>query len=419
MDQEQGVTVFDHVMPEKNNPFSNRNFLYLFIGALFSSPGYYVYLIGSEWLMLSITGNRFYFGMLFVSASIPRLIFMMYGGAAADRLNKRTILFLSDLSRAAMVSVLLVLVWFDAVAAWHLIILSVFFGISDAFSHPSMNSLVAEILPKELLQRGNGTLQMTQQLSPIIGPAAGGTLIVTIGFKGIFTAAAVMLVIAAWTVARITLMQEEASQESKQSIFHDIKTGFNYVKSNNLLLSVMSMAFLVNFFITGPLSMGIPLLVKDVYQANALGLTAMEMALGIGALGGALLMTVLKSVKRPGLLVLYGLLVQTALFTLLGVVPSLLFAIPLLFAIGMLMQVVNIPILTVVQSKTDARMLGRVMSLLMTVATGLVPVSYFVTSLIIGSGTGIGSIILYAGLAVCLIAILSFNLKELRTLAYD
>ncbi|WP_070119952.1 MFS transporter [Bacillus marinisedimentorum] len=419
MKQEQAVSRLDPITAKKENPFADRNFLYLFIGALFSSPGYYVYLIGSEWLMLSITGNRFYFGMLFVAASIPRLIFMMYGGAAADRLNKRTILFISDLSRAFLVSVLLVLVWLDAAAAWHLIVLSVFFGISDAFSHPSMNSLVAEILPKESLQRGNGTLQMTQQLSPIIGPAAGGTLIVTIGFKGIFTVAAVILVIAAWTVARIKLVQEEGTPESKKGIFHDIKLGFNYVKQNNLLLSVMSMAFLLNFFITGPLSMGIPLLVKDVYQENALGLTAMEMAFGIGALGGALLMTVMKSVKRPGLLVLYALLVQTALFTLLGVVPSLLFAVPLLFVIGILMQVVNIPILTVVQSKTDPRMLGRVMSLLMTVATGLVPVSYLVTSLIIGAGAGIGSIIFFAGLAVCIVSILSFSLKELRIFTYD
>ncbi|GGB51672.1 hypothetical protein GCM10011409_31550 [Lentibacillus populi] len=38
----------------------NRNFLFLFLAALFSAPGYYVYLIGAEWLMLTITDNRFY-----------------------------------------------------------------------------------------------------------------------------------------------------------------------------------------------------------------------------------------------------------------------------------------------------------------------------------------------------------------------
>ncbi|WP_259343689.1 hypothetical protein [Oceanobacillus picturae] len=58
----------------------NRNFILLFLSAFLSSPGYYVYLIGAEWLMLSLSENRFYFGMLFLAASIPRLLLLSFGG---------------------------------------------------------------------------------------------------------------------------------------------------------------------------------------------------------------------------------------------------------------------------------------------------------------------------------------------------
>lgn len=67
--------------------FKNRNFLLLFISSLFSAPGYYVYLIGAEWLMLTLSENRFYFGMLFFAASVPRLLLLALGGIVADRFN--------------------------------------------------------------------------------------------------------------------------------------------------------------------------------------------------------------------------------------------------------------------------------------------------------------------------------------------
>ncbi|MFD1037673.1 MFS transporter [Virgibacillus byunsanensis] len=95
--------------------FKKRNFVLLFISALFSSPGYFVYLIGAEWLMLSLTDNRFYFGMLFLAASIPRLLLLTTGGLVADRFNKRTILFFSDLSRALLILALIIFIMTDSI----------------------------------------------------------------------------------------------------------------------------------------------------------------------------------------------------------------------------------------------------------------------------------------------------------------
>src|SRR5690625_1630305 len=95
--------------------FKNRNFITLFIATLISSPGYYIYLIGAEWLMLTLHDNRFYFGMLFVAASIPRLLFLSVGGVVADRFSKSKILFFSDLTRALLIGAILILVFTETV----------------------------------------------------------------------------------------------------------------------------------------------------------------------------------------------------------------------------------------------------------------------------------------------------------------
>lgn len=191
----------------------NRNFMFLFIAALFSSPGYYVYLIGAEWLMLTLSDNRFYFGMLFLAASIPRLLLLTVGGLVADRFNKRTVLFISDATRALLILILIFLVLTDVVTAFHLIVLAALFGISDAFSYPALNSLTPTLLEEDQLQRGNSLIQMTTQISPIIGPALGGGMIALLGFEGVFSIALGMLVLSALAVLFISLPKDEVEVE--------------------------------------------------------------------------------------------------------------------------------------------------------------------------------------------------------------
>src|SRR5690625_5938483 len=92
-----------------------------------------MYLIGVEWLMLTIHDDRSDFGMLFFAASIPRLIFLTTGGLVADRFNKRLIVFLSDIVRAVLIILLIVFVVTDSLSAMHLISLAVFFVIAADF----------------------------------------------------------------------------------------------------------------------------------------------------------------------------------------------------------------------------------------------------------------------------------------------
>src|SRR5690625_7509243 len=100
-----------------------------------------MYLIGVEWLMLTIHDDRSVFGMLFFAASISRLIFLTTGGLVADRFNKRLIVFLSDIVRAALIILLIDLVVTDSVSAMHLICLGLYVEIVDAVSHPALSDL--------------------------------------------------------------------------------------------------------------------------------------------------------------------------------------------------------------------------------------------------------------------------------------
>lgn len=395
--------------------FKNRNFIFLFIAALFSAPGYYVYLIGVEWLMLTIDENRFFFGMLFLAASIPRLLLLTTGGIVADRFNKRTIIFLSDVSRALLIVVLIILLWKDAVTAYHLIGLAALFGISDAFSYPAINSLTPTILSDQQLQRGNSFIQMTTQISPILGPALGGALIAFLGFIGVFSVACIMLLLSAIAVLFIRLNEQE-TEEEKPSPWTDLKEGFQYARKNDLIITIVILAFFINFFFAGPLSMGIPIIVKDIFQGEVASLATVQTAMGIGALIGAAVLASYQ-LKKPGIAMISGLIVLGIIYTLTGFSVHLYLTTIFVAIMSFMTQLINIPLITMLQRTTEKRMLGRMMSFLMTASTGLVPVSYMVTSLLIVAGVGIQTIMIVSGLIVTILAI--YQLRNKKILTYE
>ncbi|MUK90091.1 MFS transporter [Ornithinibacillus sp. L9] len=394
--------------------FKNRNFILLLVSALFSSPGYYVYLIGAEWLMLSINDNRFYFGMLFFAASVPRLLLLTTGGLIADRFNKRTILFCSDFSRAILIAILLSFIWMDSITAVHLIILAACFGISDAFSYPAMNSLTPVLLEDEQLQRGNSFMQMTTQISPILGPALGGTLIALLGFKGVFTVALVMLLLASVAVLFIRLKEDKKDAE-RPSPWEDFKEGWNYARKNELVVSIVVMAFFLNFFFSGPLTIGIPIMVKDVFHGDAVNLATVQTSLGIGALIGAIVLATIK-LKKPGFIMIGGLIALGVIYTITGFSIHIYLTAVLVALMTFTTQFVNIPLITMLQQTTDKHMLGRMMSFLMTVSTGFVPVSFVVTSVLIAIGISIQTIIIVSGIIITLIAI--YNMRNKKILGF-
>lgn len=412
----KNIKVVEEVGIEKKSIFKNKNFIALFIAALFSSPGYYVYLIGVEWLMLTINDNRFFFGMLFIAASIPRLLLLALGGIVADRFNKRTIVFISDMSRALLIGILIIFILTDSVTAYHLIVLAMLFGISDAFSYPAIGSLTPMILEEDQLQKGNSVIQMTTQISPILGPALGGSLIALLGFVGVFSVAAAMLILSGIAVLFIQIKQEKDLEEEeateKRSALEDLKAGFSYMRKNELIVRIVILAFFLNFLFVGPIAMGLPILIKDILAADVIGLATVETSMGVGALLGALLLT-LYTLKRPGIIVISALTGLGILYTLTGLANSVLMTAILVGIMGLLIQILNIPIMTMMQQVTDKNMLGRMMSFFMTVSTGLVPVSFLITSILIGFQINIQTIMFVSGIMITILAIFQFRNKQI------
>lgn len=366
--------------------WGNRNYRFFLTAALISSPGYFIYIIAVEWLMLTMYESRSYLGMMLFASTFARLLFTIYGGIIADRLNRKLVVLISQWSELLLIASILACYLTDTLTPIFLIIVSFLYGIMDAFSGPAHSSMIVSITDKDSLQRANGLLRMAGQYSLIIGPLIGSTLIISIGFTGVFSFCLAMLLISSLLIACIRTPPQQVESTRSTTPWEDFRASFAYVRGHHILPITTGIGFLMNFFIAGPMGVMIPIMARDILQGSAFVLACLQISLGIGFIQGALTTSLCKTFVRPGIIMLCFLAVVVLGYSALGFIHQFALAVCALFAIGYSIQLSNIPIFTYIQKTTEARMLGKVTAIMTSVSTALTPLSLALMSYLLHLG---------------------------------
>lgn len=396
--------------------WGNRNYRFFLTAALISSPGYFIYIIAVEWLMLTMYESRSYLGMMLFASTFARLLFMIYGGIIADRLNRRLVVLISQWSEMLLIASILACYLTDTLTPIFLIIVSFLFGIMDAFSGPAHSSMIVSITDKDSLQRANGLLSMAGQYSLIVGPLIGSTLIVTIGFAGVFLFCMATLLISSLLITCVRIPPQQVESTRPTTPWEDFRASLAYVRGHRILPFIIGIGFLMNFFIAGPMGVMIPIMARDILQGSAFVLACLQISLGIGFILGALTTSLCKTFVRPGLVMLCFMVVVVLGYTALGFIHQFALAICALFAIGYSIQFTNIPISTYIQKTTEPHMLGKVTAIRTSLATALTPLSLALMSYLLHVGVELQSVVRVYGICLMLIAAGAFCITPLRTL---
>ncbi|PZM62865.1 MFS transporter [Paenibacillus dendritiformis] len=397
--------------------WGNRNYRFFLTAALISSPGYFIYIIAVEWLMLTMYESRSYLGMMLFASTFARLLFTIYGGIIADRLNRKLVVLISQWSELLLIASILACYLTDTLTPIFLIIVSFLFGIMDAFSGPAHSSMIVSITDKDSLQRANGLLRMAGQYSLIIGPLIGSTLIISIGFTGVFLFCMAMLLISSLFIACVRTSPQQVESTRSTTPWEDFRASLAYVRGHRILPITTGIGFLMNLFIAGPMGVMIPIMARDILQGSAFVLACLQISLGIGFILGALTTSLCKTFVRPGLIMLCFLAVVVLGYSELGFIHQFALAVCALFAIGYSIQLSNIPIFTYIQKTTEPHMLGKVTAIMTSVSTALTPLSLALMSYLLHLGVELQSVVRVNGICLMLITAGAFCITPLRTLS--
>ena len=360
------------------HPLQIRYFRNLWIGATVSLLGDQFYFVALPWLALQITGSGLALGTILMVAAIPRAAFMLMGGVLSDRTSPRRILLSTAGSRTVLVAAVAALVYWHAVRLWHLYVLGAAFGFADAFAFPAMQALLPQLVGTDQLAAANALMSGSTQFSMIGGPAPAGLIMKRWGMAWAFLVDALSFF---FILAPLYWLPEtrpaRAPGQPRKSVAHELLEGIRYVLGDPALRSFLILVAALNLALGGPLLVGLATLAKLRFSSPAAFGTLLS-SLATGGLIGTLLPAIFKYRKRRGITML---LVTTNLGIGMAVIGFLHHLLPIaciLFLVGLGNGFSNVNLITWFQARVDRALLGRVMSVLMFSAFGLLPVSYAV-----------------------------------------
>ncbi|MGW6193652.1 MFS transporter [Bacillus cereus] len=377
----------------------NTNFLFLWAATLFSSFALAFFTFSQTWYIAKTLNLEASLGIVFVALSVPRLIFMIIGGALADKFPKKNIMFYSNIIRAILVAT--ILTWFIVgdVTLYTFALFALFFGLADAFFWSADGSILPELVEKSRLTQANSLTQMTNQASVILGPVLGGILIKFTNYETIFSITILLLITAAILVQKIQFTVPEKNETDK-GMFTSIKEGILYVKESPFLSTFLICSAFLNLFLIGPMQVGFPLFVKNVLHGDSLQFSYLEASVGGGMAIGAVIVGLKNINRRRGLFCIIMMLLSGIFFLAINFSTVLWQALLAGMFYGITIAMAIVPLMAMIQSTVKEEMMGRVMSLLMLSSMGFIPLSYAFTSLALGIGIPIVTVMKSGAIAV-------------------
>lgn len=387
--------------------WSNKSFVYIWIAGLFSSLAISFFMFSQSWYIVQTLNLDASLGLVFIATSVPRLIFMIIGGAIADRFSKTKIMFVSNLSRCILVLGLVVLLFSGIITIWTFVLFGLFFGILDAFFWSADGSILPEIINKNQLTIGNSITHMTNQTTLIVGPVLAGVMIKFGDYEIVFLLTALFLIISSFFISKITITNVHVYNQN-DSMLHSIKSGIQYVRKSSFLTGVLFCSIFLYMFLIGPLQMGLPLFVKHILNGDTLVFSYLEGAFGGGMLLGAVIVGLSNLQRKRGLFTLIMITISGFTFLLFSLTNELWESIVTIVLFGATLALANIPLMAIIQTIVKEEMMGRVMSLVMLSSMGLIPLSYALTSLVLTIGIDINIIMSTGAILVLLFLIYVF-----------
>ena len=391
----------------------SRNYRLYFTGQSISLIGTWMQNIALSWLVYRLTGSVFLLGLIGFTSQIPTFVLAPFTGVLTDRYNRLTIMILTQVFFMLQALTIAILVLFNLVEVWHIIALSLVFGIITAFDAPARQSLVVDLIDKpEDLGNAIALNSAIFNGGRLIGPAIAGITIALVGEGICFLINAISFVAVITALLHIKI-------PVKQAILHRVKfkksfsEGFHYtfqsvpIRTLILLLANLSLVGL-SFVVL------LPAYAKEVLHGNSDTLGYLMSAMGAGALIGAFYMASRKSVLGLGKIIprsvgLLGLSIVLASFS--GKLP---FSLIVLFFGGLSMILSLSSINTMLQTIADEDKRGRVMSFYAMALMGTSPIGNLLAGSI-ASGIGIPQTLLIGGTITIASGIwFRLNLQSLR-----
>ncbi|MHA1671218.1 MAG: MFS transporter [Promethearchaeota archaeon] len=369
-------------MSERATNKTFKSYISFWTGQMFSLLGSSVVQFVIIFWILEVTKSAVYLSIASFFAFLPQWILGPLIGVYVDRWNRKVIIALSDFFQAFTTFIIILLFFFNAETIWLIIIINSIRGLCQAFHWPATNAIIPIMVPKEHLSRLNGLNFFFTGLVNTIGPVVAATLLVILSIEKILWIDVITFLIAITPllIIKIPKVVKTTVDKVKKSFFKDFIEGIKVIRSIPGLLLLLYIATMINFF-GQPFSTLISYFVYVTHSGNELDLGFVMALIQGGMFVGAIIVTIKKKWKHKALVIFFGLIIGDLGHLLLAFAPTGQFIIIGMggFIFAFIVPFVNTMFLTILQSTIPPDKQGRVMSIVITIATAVSPIGMIIS----------------------------------------
>ncbi len=306
---------------------------------------------------------------IFAALQFGGTLLSPFSGVIADRVDRRTMLIVLRLSYALLAGIVMTLGLIGNVEPWQLFVIATISGLIRPSDLVVRNSLIADTFAAEELRNAMGLSRTTMDTARIAGSLLGAGLLSTIGIGAAYGAVVGFYVASVILASGISVSRK--LEPAPTNPWQELKSGFTYIRSNNAMVAIMCLAFVINLT-AFPITLGLlPVVARHVYELDENGLARLVASYAFGALIGSMMIASLAGGNRPGMMTVLFTLAWYLLVILFGHTTSAVVGTIIIVFIGAAQSFSMISMSVLLLSTTDQSYRGRVFGVRMLAVYGL------------------------------------------------
>ncbi len=376
----------------KEKGFS-KDFIIMVAGQIISILGSALLRFALSLFVLDITGRADLFAVLFAISSLPVLL-TPFGGAIADRFNRRNLMVLFDFISSGIVLIFFIVLLTDNHSVLWIGLVMVLLSFISAMYTPAVMASIPLLVSEQKLEQANGIVNGVQALAGVTAPVLGGILYGMLGLKLLVIVSGLLFFFTAIVEMFMTIPFVKRSYDGHlmPTLIKDMKEGFTYVVKQTFILKCTLLAALLNLLLTPLFIVGVPIILRVTMKSSdtlyGIGMGIIDFATILGAL------TMGYFAKKLRIHTLYIWVLMSAFLVIpmamsvlpralqIGYYPSYSLFIGCALIIAMMMTIISIYVMTLVQKETPNEQLGKVMAIMMAVSQCMAPLGQMVYGLL-------------------------------------
>ena len=391
---------------------AHRDFMLLWLGMLFMMGGMQMQMLVRLYLVYDITESAKILGLVSAASALPILGLALFGGAFADRVDRKHLIQMGQWSAVALALFIGASISTGTVTWYHLLGAGMVKGVLWSFMGPARQAVIPELVGKDKLSNAVALNAAGMSVMTLAAPALAGVLYAVIGPEGVYYLVAALELAAVILTGSIT-RPAKVPRVRRSRMLTEIKEGLSYIGRNNLVL-VLLVVGLASVLLAQPFRFLLPVFVVEIYHRESEAMGLLMSTIGLGSLVGSLYVASLGTGRR-GLVLILASFASAIGLILVALVPSYAAAIGIMAILGLGEAGRRSLNQALVMELADDQYRGRVMSIFM-MNFGLMPLGVLPAGLAIDLIGAQATVAVLGGLMLVTSTLLLVTQKRLRQL---